>query len=99
VWAVDAELGAQCDQNVDERVQLVRELGRDRAGLAEPRQVEPDHVALGGELAEHRLPGLPVVPDPVHQQQRLTGAASFVRNLDTGYAVDRDRRGAHTSMI
>ncbi|GAA2812593.1 hypothetical protein GCM10019017_68030 [Streptomyces showdoensis] len=47
-------------------------------GGAEARQVDRDDVPLGREDVEHRLPGLPVVADPVEQQQGLAPAPALV---------------------
>jgi hypothetical protein len=41
---------------------------------AEPRQIDRDHLALGGERLEHRLERLPEAADAMDQQQRLPRA-------------------------
>src|SRR5207245_2699899 len=50
--------------------------------VAEPRQVDRDHVALGGQSLEHRLPHLPAAADAVDQHERLarTGAMKVERH-------------------
>lgn len=45
---------------------------------AEAGQVDRDHLALGRENPDHRVPGLAVMPYAVEQQQRFTRARSLV---------------------
>lgn len=60
--------------------EIVRHSLGQRAGGAESGQVDGYDIAFGGQDPEHRLPGLPVVPYAVEQQQRLTLPCALIRD-------------------
>ena len=65
-----------------------------RCGLAEARQVERDHVALGGEPVELRRPDLPLTPEPVNQHEWLAAPATDVVERHTTQSVTAERPSA-----
>lgn len=76
------------------RGQVVAEGGRQRGGRAESGQVDRDHLALGGEDVHHRVPGLPMVPDAVQQDQWLAAPHARVGHGHVlGAARGRDGEG------
>ncbi|ELP69286.1 hypothetical protein STRTUCAR8_01207 [Streptomyces turgidiscabies Car8] len=70
---------AQGTEDGGHRRQVVDEVVRQRRGHTEPGEIDGDHLALGGEDVDHRVPGLPVVPDAVQQEKRFAGAHTRVR--------------------
>ncbi|EMF26170.1 integral membrane protein [Streptomyces gancidicus BKS 13-15] len=63
---------AQGAERGGHRGQVVVEAVGQGGGGAEAGQVHGDHLALGGEDVHDRVPGLPVMPDAVQQEQRFT---------------------------
>ncbi|GGR22012.1 hypothetical protein GCM10010497_25020 [Streptomyces cinereoruber] len=89
-----AEGVAEGAEDGDDGGQAVRGALRQRVGGAEAGQVDGDHVPLGGQDVEDGLPGLPVVPDAVQEQQRLARAPPLVRQgrrPGTPGSLDRER--------
>jgi hypothetical protein len=95
-------LDLQClAERAEERAhggEVVRHAVGQRRRGAEAGQVDSDDITLGGQDSEDRLPGLPVVPDAVEQQQRLTLAGALVGEgqrvaAHGGLDGERDLRG------
>ncbi|GHE60954.1 hypothetical protein GCM10014715_12860 [Streptomyces spiralis] len=70
-------LAQRADGGVHRRQVVTQPLGQGRGG-SETGQVHVDHVALGRQEMDHRVPGLPVVTDAVQQEQRLAAAHARV---------------------
>ena len=96
--AVDLQRLAECAEGRAHGGEVVRDpLGQCR-GRAEAGQVDGDDIALGGQDAHDRLPGLPVVPNAMQKQQWLTLARTLVADGQRVAALgdfdgERDLRG------
>ncbi|GAA2341829.1 hypothetical protein GCM10010431_76750 [Streptomyces kunmingensis] len=77
---LDPQLAAERVQDRHHARQSVRESLRQGGRRSEPRKVHGDHVALGRQDLQHRLPGLPVVTYAVQQEEGFTGARALVRD-------------------
>lgn len=80
VRPLDLQRLAQPAEHGHHRRYVVRKPVGERGGLPEARQVDGDHVVLGGQDLEHRVPCLAVVADAVQQEQRLALARAFVHD-------------------
>lgn len=92
--ALDAEGLAEGAEHAPDGGQVVRAAVGQFVGGAEAGQVDGDHVPLGGQDVEDGLPGLPVVPDAVQEQQGFARAPAFVREGRRAGArrgLDRER--------
>lgn len=76
--AFDRQRLAQGAEDRADGGQVVRNTVGQRGGRAEPGQVDGDDITLRRQDPHHRLPGLPVVPDSMKQQQRLPLARALV---------------------
>ncbi|GEB54900.1 hypothetical protein GCM10017674_31680 [Streptomyces gardneri] len=91
---VEADGLAEGAEHRDDGGQVVGAVLGETVRGAEAGQVDGDHLALAGEDVEHRLPGLPVVPDAVEEQQRFPRAPPLVRQgrrTGTRRGLDRER--------
>lgn len=87
---VEVQRLAQPAERGVHRRQVVGESVRQRGRFAEAGQVHRDHVALGRQDVDDRVPGLPVVANPVQQQERFAAARARVRE---GHGPRAMRRG------
>ncbi len=81
---------AEATEHGRRRGQVVAEAVRQPRGRPEAGQIHGDHLALRREDVHHRVPDLPVVTDPVQQEQRF--AAPHARVVD-GHALRAVGRG------
>ena len=72
VRAVEVQVGEEVLELLAHDVLDRPAVGDQRRRLAVPGQVDQDHLALLGELVEHRVPGLPPMGDAVNENQRVT---------------------------
>lgn len=92
--SVDLEGLAQCGEERNDRGEPVGDAVRKTGRRTETGQIDRDHVPLGGEQVEDRVPGLQVVAYAVEQQERFARALPAVGDGDgaapTG-SVDHER--------
>ena len=60
-------------QDLGDRAPVGHQVGR----AAVAGQVDEDHLAVHGQVVEHRVPGLAAVGEPVDQDQRLAATVPF----------------------